>query len=49
MKGKNEKTVAKEEPQDDKTGAGTVDDIKKKYGYTLNAVSVPTNKFSTSF
>lgn len=47
MKGKNEKTVAKEEPQEEKTGGGTVDEIKKKYGYTLNAVSSPTKKLST--
>ncbi|KAL8134157.1 uncharacterized protein LOC141712819 isoform X4 [Apium graveolens] len=37
MKGKNEKVVAKEEPQEEKIGAGTVDEIKKRYGYTLNA------------
>ncbi|WOG97284.1 hypothetical protein DCAR_0416624 [Daucus carota subsp. sativus] len=40
MKGKNEKVVGKEEPQEEKTGAtgaGTVDQIKKKYGYTLSA------------
>ena len=50
MKGKNEKVVGKEEPQEQKTGAtgaGTVDQIKKKYGYTLSAVSVHTKELST--
>lgn len=32
MKGKNEKVPAKEEPQEENTGS--VDQIKKKYGYT---------------
>lgn len=41
MKGKNEKVSVKEEPQDEKTE--TVDRIKKKYGYTLTAVSVTFN------
>lgn len=49
MKGKNEKAVAKEEPQEERTGGGAVDQIKKKYGYTLSAVSVRTKNFSTSF
>lgn len=44
MKGKNEKVPAKEEPQDEKTG--TVDQIKKKYGYTLTGVSMPPTHLS---
>lgn len=48
MKGKNEKVPAKEEPRDEK--AGTVDQIKKKYGYTLtgepSAANLAQNKLS---
>ena len=38
MKVKNQKSSTKEEQQDEKTGA--VDQIKKKYGFSLSGVSV---------
>lgn len=48
MKGKNEKVPAKEDPQDEKAGA--VDQIKKKYGFSLtgdsSAAKVAQNKLN---
>lgn len=46
IKSKNEKNSSKEEKQEEK--AGTVDQIKKKYGFSKSGVSYTTNVYPSS-